>query len=300
MAETDRISEADRMELASLERAVSDAERMLLALPPGTRPLFSGFLHNAKARLGVLEKKIQDAEREQQEHARNEVALVALAQKEAALDQKEKETYGGFLREDFFTKRDFARLEDFYAHTWDRLSEGGKEQMSRRVWEGIRRDEYTFAELPKSVREKEAKQAYDLIRHPSAGIDAAAQIPKKDRDDFVRAYESEKREEAQKVLERNSFKNGLFLAPESKPFKSVQAETGRESEAKPMGREIAAGAGRGNSARPVENAGKAQDSLLDLKLEGFELAEVSAPPSAANAPRGEPGPSKSVPSLGRS
>ncbi len=123
MADRDRISEADRMELASLERTVSDAERMLLALPPGTRPLFSGFLHNAKARLGVLEKKIQDAEREQQEHARNEVALVVdAAQRETALNTKEKETYSGFLREDFFTKRDFARLEDFYAHTWDRDS----------------------------------------------------------------------------------------------------------------------------------------------------------------------------------
>ena len=87
--------------------------------------------------------------------------------KEAALNTKEKEQYSGFLKEDFFTKKDFGRLDDFYAHTWDRLSEGGKEQMSKRIWEGVRRNEYKFTDLPKDVQEKEESRhicAYAIRR----------------------------------------------------------------------------------------------------------------------------------------
>jgi hypothetical protein len=121
MAGIEKVSEADRMEQAGLERAVADIERVVLASPPGTRPLFNGFLLNAKARLGVLEKKIQDAEREERDHATNEAAIVELAQKETALSAQEKETYGGFLKKEFFTKKDFAKLEEFYTHSWERL-----------------------------------------------------------------------------------------------------------------------------------------------------------------------------------
>ena len=115
MAETDRISEADRMECASLERAVSDVERMLLSYPLGTRPFFTAFLQNAKARLGLLEKRIQEAEREQRVHATNEVAFAELANKERALNAQEKEAYSGFLKESFFTKKDCGNSENVYS-----------------------------------------------------------------------------------------------------------------------------------------------------------------------------------------
>ena len=133
MAETDRIPETDRMERASLERAVADVERTLRSYPLGTRPFFNAFLQNAKASLGLLEKKIEEAEREQRDRATNEVALVELANKERALNAQEREAYSGFLKENFFTNKDFGALEQFYAKSWDRLSEGGKNQMSHRV-----------------------------------------------------------------------------------------------------------------------------------------------------------------------
>ena len=189
MAEIEKVSEADRLEQANLERVVADVERTLLASPPGTRPFFNGFLMNAKARLGVLDKKIHDEEREKEQQKSNEVAIVQLAEKESALNSKEKEEYSGFLKEDFFTKKDFSRLAHFYAHSWDRLSEGGKDEMSRRIWEGVRRDEYKFTDLPKDVQEKEERQAYKLL-HDSPNLSAtAARIPDKDRTDFLRAYE---------------------------------------------------------------------------------------------------------------
>ena len=287
MADRDRISEADRMELASLERTVSDAERMLLALPPGTRPLFSGFLHNAKARLGVLEKKIQDAEREQQEHARNEVALVVdAAQRETALNTKEKETYSGFLREDFFTKRDFARLEDFYAHTWDRLSEDGKDRMSHRIWEGVRRGEYKFGELPKAVREKETEHAYKRLTGSSIDLGSATRIPEKDRSDFIRAYESGDREGANEVLGRDSFKQSMFKGHESAArFHSSVDRGGEAGQASALAK-LKATAASEKSVRTPEAAKRADLDLSAFGLDGVKMVDAASQGTSADIPNG--------------
>jgi len=298
MAGIERISEVDRMEQAGLERAVADIERVVLASPPGTRPLFNGFLLNAKARLGVLEKKIQDAEREERNHATNEAAIVELAQKETALSAQEKETYGGFLRREFFTKKDFTKLDEFYTHSWERLSQSGKDQMSHRIWEGIRRDEYKFAELPKSVQEKEAKQAYKRLTESAVGIGNGSEIPDKDRQDFIRAYEAGKRDEAEKVLNRESFKRNFFLGTESKPVKSAQVQTGRDGEGKAAGEQIATGAAPSGSGPPSQGAGRAKQSVQDVNLEGFKLADAPGPPSVASMPQGALAPVKSLPSLG--
>jgi hypothetical protein len=298
MADTDRVSEGDRLELAGLERVVSEAERMLLSLPPGTRPFFNGFLHNAKARLGILDKKIHDAERGQQEQARNEVAFVSLAQKEAALNAREKETYSGFLKEEFFTKRDFARLEEFYAHSWDRLSEGGKDQMSQRVWEGVRRGEYKFAELPKPVREKETERAYKVLHNSSIELKSAVQVPEKDRQDFLRAYESGNRPEASKILERESFRKSMFLGRDAKSVEHAGVDTGREAEGQTVGKEIAAGIVDGATSTPSGNGGNRGNlDVSDLNLDGVKLVEVSTPPAVADMPKTGGAPVRSGASL---
>ncbi len=91
-------------------------------------------LRNASARLGAVEKKIQELQVLQESHEREQTGVAALARKETALSAGERETYSGFLKEDFFTKKDFSRLEQFYEKTWDRLSESGKNQMSHRIW----------------------------------------------------------------------------------------------------------------------------------------------------------------------
>jgi hypothetical protein len=298
MAEIERVSDADRMEQAGLERAIADIERAALSSPPGTRPFFNGALLNARARLGVLEKKIHDEEREKQQHATNEGAIIELAQKETGLNAKEKETYSGFLKEDFFTKKDFAKLDEFYAHSWERLSQGGKDQMSHRIWEGVRREEYKFTDLPKSVQEKEAKQAYKRLTESTIGTGDARQIPEKDRQDFLRAYEAGKRDEAEKVLERDSFKKSMFRDSDSKGVKSAQVQAGREAEAKAAGAQVVAGGASEKSVQPVQNAGKAKESLADLNLDGLKLADASSPPSSASIPRGAP--ARAVPSLGGS
>ena len=290
MAEIEKVSESDRMEQAGLERAVADIERVVLASPPGTRPLFNGFLLNAKARLGVLEKKIQDAEREERNHATNEAAIVELAQKETALNAKEKETYGGFLKKEFFTKGDFAKLDEFYTHSWDCLSESGKDQMSHRIWQGIRRDEYKFTELPKSVQEKETERAYNVLNRRSAASPDLSAIPDKDRTDFIRAYEAGKREEAGKVLERDSFKKSMFLNNESAARSHVAVDHGREAEKAAAAAKVAESRSQNTPQRAPEGAKSGAKNLSDLGLDdGIKLVDVEAQGTSAEIPNARAG-----------
>jgi hypothetical protein len=300
MAESDFEIRRDEMERDNLQRAIADVETAKGVSSPGTRAVFDIFLQNAKGRVGALEKKIKDAYEARETHEREQAAVVALAQKETALSSREQETYSGFLKEEFFTKKDFGHLEQFYEKTWDRLSEGGKNQMSHRVWEGIRHGEYTFGELPPAVREKEAKRAYGVLSKQSDQAADASRIPEKDRSDFIRAYEAGKQDEAGRVLERESFKNHLSRGAESKEVKSAQVEAGRDGESKAVGERIAAGTAPGAGLQPDHNAGKAKKSFHDLDLDGLKLAEASALPSSADIPRGTPALGKSGQSLGGS
>ena len=280
------------MERAGLEQAVADVERQLVSLPVGTRPFFNGFLLNAKARLGALDKKINDAEREERERAAQELALVELVQKESGLNAKEKETYGGFLKKEFFTKRDFAKLDEFYSHSWERLSEGGKDQMSHRVWEGVRRDEYKFTELPKSVREKEAKQAYKLLHDSPSQAENVTRIPEKDRNDFIHAYESGKKEESHKVLDRDSFKANMFRDTRSKEIRQTSADRGKDMDSAQMSKNVKAGEPVAGKDAPKPKT--AADAMGNLDLSSANLSSVKPGESAsqvaaANLPRPQGG-----------
>jgi len=289
MAEIEKVSEADRLEQANLERVVADVERTLLASPPGTRPFFNGFLMNAKARLGVLDKKIHDEEREKEQQKSNEVAIVQLAEKESALNSKEKEEYSGFLKEDFFTKKDFARLDHFYAHSWDRLSEDGKDQMSRRIWEGVRRDEYKFADLSKDIQEKEESRAYKLLSVSPKQSANVMRIPQKDKNDFIRAYESGNREEAGKILNKDTFKENMFHGNGSEPIVHTAAKA--DSVAVVAQAKTSVAAQPGNSAKP------APDSLGNVDFSGINLGAMKPADNAsqglvANLPRSPNGASR--------
>jgi hypothetical protein len=271
MVEADCTSQLDRQEQVSLERTVADIERKLLSMPPGIRPFFNVLLENAKGRLGFLEKRIQEAERERQDQTRNDAVVAALVQKETALTATEKETYGSFLNQEFFTKRHFGKLEDFYARTWDRLSEGGKDKLSHRVWEGIRRDEYSFTELPKTVQEKEEDRAYAVLRNRGAGT--AVRIPDADREDFIRAYDEGGPGEAAKVLERRSFRENMFLSAPSKERRAVEV-TAAEEKIQHDVRES-----WGTSRPQPDRVREADGDLSELNL-----GELDAPKVASSSP----------------
>jgi hypothetical protein len=260
---------------------------------PGTRAIWENFLHNAKGRLGVLEKKIHEAEHEKEQQARSEVALVALAERETALSVKEKEQYNGFLREDFFTKKDFARLDDFYAHAWDRLSEHGKNEMSKRIWEGVRRNEYKFTDLPKDVQEKEEKQALRMLREPSGRQTNVALIPETDKNDFIRAYESGNNDGAAKVLDRDSFKKNMFLNTGSSEIRHASVTIGKDSNSA----SVAAGASAVSPDKGKDQPKPPKDGISNLDVSSFDLggmkpAESASQGSVASLPRNQGGASR--------
>ena len=58
---------------------------------------------------------------------------------EHELTAEQAKSYRSFLEKPRFTKADFAVLDKFYANGYDQLSELGKARMSRRVWDGTRR-----------------------------------------------------------------------------------------------------------------------------------------------------------------
>jgi hypothetical protein len=244
-------------------------------------------LHSAKGRLGALDKKIKDAYEAREMHEREQVAVVALAERETALSTRERETYSGFLKEDFFTKKDFGRLEQFYTKTWDRLSQGGKDQMSHRIWEGIRRDEYKFSELPPTVREKEMKQLHRRLTESVIGMGEATEIPEKDKKEFIEAYEAGKKDDAAKVLERESFKKTMFRDGEAKGTKSVEVSKHRENESEQL---IAAARPAGSDKTVPEKSQSTKaignKDFSSLQFGGMTVSESTAPvqsPLAANA-----------------
>jgi hypothetical protein len=276
MAETETESKLDELEMDGLQKAISQAELVLADALPGAKALLANFVQNAKARVGALDRKIKDYQIEQ-EHAREDAVTVRLAAMESNLNESERETFSGFLRKGFFTKGDFGALEQFYSKTWDRLSERGKDEMSHRIWEGIRHNEYTFAELPETVREKEARRAYSALAKRDAGTEA---IPAKDREEFCRAFEQGHRKEAENVLERESFKKSMFLVGESKRIEHGTVESGREKEAAAIANRI--GERTPQSETPAQQA--SQEEVTTLRRKGVSLKTAEGEVSSSSIP----------------
>ena len=266
MTDSDYESKLDEMERSNLQKVISEVETALTVSTPGTRPVLEVFLQNAKSRVAALDKKIKESQEQREIHEREQASVAYLAQKEAALSESERKTYSGFLEKPFFTKNDFGSLEQFYAHTWDRLSESGKDQMSHRVWEGIRHNEYTFTELPKVVQEKEIDRAYKRLTEPQLSEDVS-RIPVADRTDFVRAFENGRHDEASQVLDRRSFRENLFLGNASRSTE-IESPTARKT--------IAQGMQAGDSDPKLKELKSSADTQADLSIDSVDFRESGA------------------------
>jgi hypothetical protein len=276
----------DQNERNNLQNAIAAVETARAVSTPGTRSALTNFLEGAKKRVAVLEKKIEDTTREREAEMREQVAAIAqLAENEARLSEEEKKTYSGFLAKEFFTKHDFKALEQFYAHTWNRLSEDGKDEMSHRIWEGVRRDEYKFTELPEIVQEKEAKLAYKKLTADSINQSALAQIPDVDCKDFVEAYRSGDHKKAFHVLDRDSFKRNMALAT-STGTKHETADIGKAVDDQAAVTYVKTGVER--TSKPLAasaTTAQFEDIKLDTeKLKDVALANSFSTPSAASMP----------------
>lgn len=201
------MSQLDEVEYSRLAAQVQEIENLVGSGQSGdVGDLLKHFLHNAKSRMEEIRHDEVRAEVEKKEQKAKENANVAqLAEMEHYLSAEEKRQYAGFLKLDYFTKANFEGLEDFYANSWDKLSEGGKDQMSARVWEGIRRKEYTFDELPHIVKEKESERMYMQLTGKLEPSSSLQSIPSQDRADFVREYGAGNEKAASKILSRPAF-----------------------------------------------------------------------------------------------
>ncbi len=101
----------------------------------------------------------------------------ALAAAEKALTEPERQEFSTLLSKPRIEKADFGRLEHFYKNGYDKLSEAGKAEMSKRVWGGVRGDgpdatkleAISFAQV---FRDEEAKR-FKKIDGVMSAADAA-------------------------------------------------------------------------------------------------------------------------------
>ena len=205
----------EKAEATALQQAVRDLQAALAPTTPQLGSSSSGLLElmlsKAKKRIAELEKVEAAANTETKDKSVKELACKIKAESEAKLNAEERQQYEEFLGKEAFTKADFSKLERFYQSAWDRLSEDGRAEMSHRIWEGVRRNEYQFSELPDIVKQKEAQSLYDQLNSANVRDQNLLKIPEADRVDFTNAWSAGKREEAYSVLDRSSFAGNVAL-----------------------------------------------------------------------------------------
>lgn len=250
----------DRWKLAEvverLERLVRDAKSSPAAIDAST---LIANLESMKDRMAVVDHEIGTAEEEKKQLSEKQLSIVYLAQRETALSQSEREQYGAFLSREFFTKSDFSGLAEFYTNTWDRLSEEGKAQMSYRVWEGVRRQEYQFSELPDPVKEKEAQRLYDALKLGAQKSPELNRIPSADAEDFTKAWEGGRKHEAYEVLNRP-----VFAANVATTSKSIEGSSRGQATVNE------AAAIRGADGRPIRSE-EAKEIMGTVDLTDIEI-----------------------------
>ena len=268
----------DEQERSNLLKAISDVETAIAASTPGTRRVLENTVENAKRRIVTLDRRIEEAKVEHAAEVQAQATAAALAAKETKLNEQERERYRGFLEESFFTKKDFGKLENFYTHSYDRLSEDGKEEMSHRFWEGIRHEEYRFEDAPATVREKEAKLTYKKLSADSLGSDVK-KIPASDRAEFLEAYRSGDQQAASHILSRDSFKQNMSL--ETSAGITHQAATIRKA-SEDVG--ILGGQTTEPTGAQPESSVMTKVKQTAAALQGIALVDTTATPTVADLP----------------
>lgn len=256
----------DETEYAKLQEMV----RQLEIVSPFGKDATSGvtpevFAHELRERMQTLQRTGNipgSLENEKKrEVLRYDMAVIAVVIRETRLSAAEQGVFADFISKPFFTRSDFGELEYFYASAWDRLSEEGKAEMSFRIWEGVRRGEYEFTDLPENVRKKEAER---LAEQLEAGM--YRNITKEKRGEFLTAIEGGRTDEAHQML------NDPEFAEHVATNKTTSIETGeakQETEGKAKDGEDRAAEERDTQAQE-ESSGKADmanKALLPCELE---------------------------------
>ena len=227
-----KLSEAEEAEYWRLQEAVTRIENAIYfagGADGHATGLMLQFVQNAKQQMARIEVDGQHkAEEKKAEAERRAEVNATLVEREKALNEEEKKEYGGLLKHEYFTKANFGQLEHFYSHSYDKLTEEGKGEMSHRVWEGVRHGAYKFSELPDPVKEKEAQRVQVTLQRAEKLSDDLNAIPDRDRNDFLRARANGERQNSYQILDRPSFTQHVAT---SSATKGVAEEPARASEA---------------------------------------------------------------------
>ncbi|MDF1816329.1 MAG: hypothetical protein P1V20_29285 [Verrucomicrobiales bacterium] len=256
----------DEVELAGLEARVRELQdlfgkRDVSSL--STNMLVGAEIAVAEKRIGALEQDVSctggEKERKEAERYQNLVAGY-MVQNETRLTASERAQYGSFLAKDFFTREDFDELDQFYGSAYERLSERGQSEMSLRVWQGIREGEYQFTDLPSRIREKEMERLFGMLSDPHQIPDNLKQIPEKDREEFLAAYQSGDSGRAAQILNRDSFKENVSISTNLE--EKEKAANRKSEELDGIGEATEAE----KSSTPVELTSNRQSQLSELSI----------------------------------
>ncbi|MEO5913343.1 MAG: hypothetical protein ABIS50_03855 [Luteolibacter sp.] len=229
-----------KIELSRLAENIRKIEELIKSgIDAGTEFSLKGQLLNEKSQYDAVVFEERMVEATTAEKTRDSAAIAYLVTAETRLNAEEKMQYGEFLKQDFFTKSDFEKLDKFYVQTWDKLSDEGKSQMSHRVWEGIRHHEYTFDELPENLRKKESDYLYQQMTGQKPAGPEVGNFLERDKADFIREYESGDRKAATEILSRHKSSENIYSRNESS---TVEDSLGKvnQSDDPPEGEEIPA------------------------------------------------------------
>ena len=226
------MSVIDEMEHEKLLEAISLVERIQTRIVAESNnaaapSMLGAFGESIKRRVEELEmhSDLPNRGENEKKKAAREIVAGYIAVTESRLSAAEQRQYAEFLEREYFAKADFGELEEFYSSAWERLSEGGKAEMSERVWEGVRRGEYSFVELPDEVRKKEAEFLYQQL---ASGKELPANlkaIPEAERREFMAAVESGNQSRIDDVMSSDVFAWNVSVNQPSKdasPHKSEE------------------------------------------------------------------------------
>lgn len=273
------MTENSEVRSSRLAQRVEEIEKLIRSGANVAGGSLASLLETAQAQLDServeeLHATVGKKEREQQERA----AVAHMVEREHRLNAAEKEQYGRFLEQEYFTTANFDELDRFYAHSWDKLSDEGKAEVSHRVWEGIRRDEYEFDELPENVRKKEGERLYQQLSGEVQADAGLRNIPEQDKADFFREYKAENDKGVSEVLKREVFAENLSSRKES----SLEDSSSKERKADEQERDS------------DKKQGEEKKSGLDvLALNGVVLGETESvtkpdvPPVGASQSHGK-------------
>lgn len=275
------MSEANEIALAKLDKLISDLQWQIFnagGSEAASTSMLVKRLTEAQNRSATVHREEQrEKEKKDQTEQQEQSVAIAKAERELALTQSEQREYASFLECDYFTKSMFGELDRFYTRTWDRLTEEGKTEMSQRVWEGVRRGEYEFLELPDSVKEKEAKRINAVLTKAGSRDALDAHVNAEDRLDFLAAYQSGLRDTAYAVLNRRSFAEAMRGELGSE---IVAVDATKDQEALKARIKTAMETPRDEVAPVSENS---PNLLADLDLDADVLNKLKASQDAAPA-----------------